>query len=115
MRLFNTLQKHPALTLKELIQRTTKHDQVTVYRTIELFEKLGIINKLRLGWETKIELSDIFRHHHHHLTCLACGKIKALEEEPIIEKRINLLAQRLDFKPVDHQLEIRGYCKSCRP
>ena len=65
MNLFGHLQNHPALSLKELIKLADSQDQVTVYRNIDLFEKLGIITKLRLGWNTKIELSDKFKHHHH--------------------------------------------------
>lgn len=114
LRLFGILQSHPALTLKELIALTHKHDQVTVYRNIDLFEKLGIINRFRLGWNTKIELSDLFRHHHHHLTCVSCGKIISLPEDNLIEKQINLLTVKKDFTPIDHQLEIRGYCSACK-
>lgn len=114
MRLFGLLQHHPSLTLKQIIKRTTKHDQVTVYRNVDLFEKLGIINRLRLGWHTKIELSDIFQHHHHHLSCVNCGKVWALKENNVIENQISQLAMAKDFKPMDHQLEIRGICKTCQ-
>lgn len=114
MRMFGLLQRHPALTLKELIRLTHKHDQVTVYRTVDLFERIGIINRLRLGWHTKIELSDLFQHHHHHVTCIRCGKIIDLEEDNDIENNIARLTKRLGFTPTDHQLEIRGYCQHCK-
>lgn len=114
MRLFGLLQKHPALTLKELIGLTKLHDQVTVYRNMDLFERLGIINKIRLGWHTKIELSDIFQHHHHHLSCVKCGKVIALRNHAILEKEIASLSKRAGFKPMDHQLEIRGLCRNCQ-
>lgn len=114
LRLFGNLQSHPALTMKELIKLTNKHDQVTVYRNVDLFESLGIINRLRLGWTTKIELSDLFLHHHHHLTCSKCGKTWAMAEDQHIETRIESLARSKGFKPLDHQLEIRGLCKDCQ-
>lgn len=114
MRLFGVLQNHPALTLKELIKLTKRHDQVTVYRNMDLFEKLGIINRLRLGWRTKIELSDIFQHHHHHMSCVNCGKVWTLKENIVIENQISKLAESNAFKPIDHQLEIRGLCKACQ-
>lgn len=114
MTLFGLLQNNPALTLSKLIKLLNSHDQSTVYRNIKLFEKLGIINKLRLGWNTKIELSDMFKHHHHHLTCLKCGKIIALKENKIIEQQLEELAKQLNFRPTDHQLEIRGYCQKCK-
>lgn len=111
--LFLLLQKHPALTLKRLIELSPNQDQVTVYRNVDLFEKLGILNRIRMGWETKIELSDMFIHHHHHFTCINCNKIYDLPDDPIIEKRISNLAKRKSFKATDHQLEIRGLCQDC--
>ncbi len=114
LRLFAILQRRPALTMQELIKLVETHDQATVYRNIDLFEKLGIINRLRLGWQTKIELSDIFVHHHHHFTCVNCGKIYDLPDNQIIEKEIAVLAKSKFFKPMDHQLEIRGLCQNCQ-
>lgn len=114
MRLFSVLQNRPALTMQELIPLLDRHDQVTVYRNITLFEELGIVNRLRLGWQTKIELSDIFRHHHHHFTCVSCGKVINLPEDPTIEKHISLLAKNDGYKTMDHQLEIRGLCPACQ-
>lgn len=113
LRLFGNLQAHPALTMKELIKLTAKHDQATIYRNVDLFEKLGIINRLRLGWNTKIELGDLFRHHHHHIACTQCNKIWALNEDPIIEEQIEKAARTKGFRPTDHQLQIRGLCQDC--
>lgn len=114
MRLFGLLQSYPALTLKELIRLTNKHDQVTVYRNVELFEQLGIINRLRLGWQTKIELSDVFQHHHHHMSCVNCGKVFVLKDSSVIENEIGRISRASGFKPLDHQLEIRGLCANCQ-
>ncbi len=114
LNLFALLQKRPALTLQELISLTYQHDQATVYRNIDLLEKLGIVNRLRLGWLTKIELSDLFIHHHHHFTCTNCGKVYDLQDDQIIEKRIKKLALNENFVATDHQLEIRGVCTTCQ-
>ena len=114
MRLFGLLQKHPALTFKQLLRLSPQHDPVTLYRNVELFENLGIINKLRLGWETKIEVSDVFRHHHHHFTCVSCGQVINLKENAIIEKQIKNITRQLSLKAMDHQLEIRGLCPKCQ-
>ena len=114
MRLFGHLQNQPALTFKDLMRLNKQHDEVTLYRNIELFEKLGIVNRLRLGWNTKIELSDIFQHHHHHFSCTSCGKVIPLPEDSLIEKRIVSLMSDQRFKATDHQLEIRGLCTRCQ-
>lgn len=114
LRLFAILQKRPALTMQQLIPLLSQHDQVTVYRNIDLFEELGVVNRLRLGWQTKIELSDKFMHHHHHFTCTNCGKVFDLPDDPLVEKQINQLGEGQNFKVTDHQLEIRGICINCQ-
>lgn len=111
--LFETLQTHPALTIGQLIKYLSKYDQATVYRNIKLFEELGIISRLRLGWESKLELSDKFQHHHHHITCTKCGSVITLKEDPLLEKRLAVLAQKYEFVQSDHQIEIKGVCKNC--
>jgi len=113
LRLFAILQKRPALTMQQLIVLLNRHDQTTVYRNIDLFEKLGIVNRIRLGWHTKIELSDVFIHHHHHFSCLKCGRVINLPENRIVENQIAQLGASKQFKAMDHQLEIRGLCQTC--
>lgn len=99
--------------MSELIDLLKRHDQATVYRNIKIFEQLGIINRLWLGWNSKLELSDIFQHHHHHLSCVRCGQVVALAENPVIERMIGELSRQNGFKTMDHQLEIRGLCQNC--
>lgn len=113
LRLFVILQNQPALTIQELIRLSHKNDQATVYRNIIVLEKLGVISRLQLGWHSKLELSDMFRHHHHHLTCTKCGRIIGLTEDSLLEKQIAKLAKDQGFKQTDHQLEIRGICAAC--
>ena len=48
-------------------------DRASLYRNITLFEKLGLIQRVYIGWKYKIELSDVFSNHHHHISCLKCG------------------------------------------
>lgn len=114
MQMFGLLQNQPALTTKELIRLMKHHDPTSVYRTLDLFEKLGIITRVQLGWHSKVELSDVFQHHHHHLTCTKCGKVSVMQEDEAIENRIKLLASATNFKATDHQLEIRGLCAKCQ-
>jgi Fur family ferric uptake transcriptional regulator len=88
-------------------------DRVSVYRNIELFEKLGIVHRIYVGWKYKLELSDEFIAHHHHLSCLSCGKVIDIEDEKHIDEFIQEVAKKFGFKPRRHQFEIDGYCKDC--
>ncbi len=47
---FDALFGHEPLTMSQLIAKLKgKVDRVSVYRNVELFEKLGIVNKLYFG------------------------------------------------------------------
>ncbi len=111
---FKTLSGHEPLSMAEIINKASKVDRASVYRTIGLFEELKIVRRLNLGWKYKIELSDKFSHHHHHLTCSKCGKIIPITEDIKLETHIRMLAAREHFKPEDHELEIHGLCRTCR-
>ena len=113
IRLFAILQNHNTLTIHELIALLDRHDQATVYRNIKLFEELGILRRLQLGWHSKLELSDVFQHHHHHMTCTNCAKVYILRDNPVIESEIARISHNSSFRAIDHQLEIRGLCKNC--
>lgn len=89
-------------------------DRASLYRTVSLYERLGIVQRIYIGWKYKIELSDIFSHHHHHISCLRCGKIVAITDEDHIERLIMQLAKQHGFEAQSHQLEIRGYCQRCQ-
>jgi Fur family ferric uptake transcriptional regulator len=89
-------------------------DRVSIYRNIELFEKIGIVHRIYVGWKYKLELSDQFVAHHHHLSCLSCGKIIDIEDEKHIDVFIHKVSDKYGFKPRRHQFEVDGYCKDCQ-
>lgn len=114
IRLFRILQRNPALSIPELIKLSAKHDQATVYRNLILFERLGVVTQLRLGWNSKVELTDKFAPHHHHLVCINCQKIVALPEDNNIESAISMLGAKYGYTQLSHQLEIQGLCMACQ-
>lgn len=89
-------------------------NRASTYRIIELFEKLGIVHRLQLGWKYKIELSDDYIAHHHHMTCTTCGTVYEFEENSMIELELKQVTMERNFAMQHHQLEIRGICASCR-
>src|SRR5437868_3633705 len=53
-------------------------DLVTVYRTLNSFEKAGIIKKVDLRKDSaQYELAHT---HHHHIVCTDCGKTEDFEK-----------------------------------
>lgn len=112
---FRTLQDKEPQTMKQIVNNCQSIDRTSVYRTIRLFERLGIIRKLQIGWKYTIELSDSFNDHHHHLSCLRCGKIIPFEEGAELDHYLQKIARSQQFDMCEHQLEIQGYCKDCQP
>lgn len=88
-------------------------DRVSVYRNIDLFEKLDIVHRIYIGWKYKIELSDEFVAHHHHLSCLECGKVIDIQDEKHINEFIESVAAKVGFIPRRHLFEVDGYCEDC--
>jgi Fur family ferric uptake transcriptional regulator len=72
------------------------------------------VHRLQIGWKYRLELTDAFTHHHHHLSCTLCGKVIPLPEDPMLEMRLRAMAGSQQFLAQDHQLEIRGQCKNCQ-
>lgn len=111
---FDLLLDQEPLTLAELYERAAgKLDRASLYRIVALFERIGIIKRVNIGWKYKLELSDKFAEHHHHLTCIKCHKITPINEQEL-EEFVGRLATNNRFKPLEHQIEIQGYCEVCQ-
>lgn len=87
----------------------------TVYRTLQLFEKIDIVYKLNFddGF-SRYELNQgTGDHHHHHLICLKCGKVLEVKLDLLdsLEKKIE---DDEDFTIIDHNVKFYGYCTSCK-
>ncbi|WP_071027845.1 Fur family transcriptional regulator [Peptoniphilus raoultii] len=87
----------------------------TVYRTLQLFHKLGILDQITfedniVRYELKLKNKG---HRHHHLICLNCGKITEVNVDKLdaIEEEIK---NKYKFEIVDHSLKVMGYCEDCQ-
>lgn len=110
---FEALVGCEPLGMHELVGRVNKIDRASVYRAVELFERLGIVQRLNTGWKYKLELTDKFAEHHHHLTCTNCGRSIEMNENEL-EDHIAKLAAAHNFKPTSHQIEVQGLCNNCQ-
>ena len=111
---FDALQHHRSLTMAELVKACSGVDRASVYRTVEVFEKLGVVVRIPNGWKYRLELGDAFHEHHHHATCTNCGASIALPEDKTLEKRLHELAARRNFTLQSHQIELTGLCEACQ-
>ncbi|NLW22364.1 MAG: transcriptional repressor [Tissierellia bacterium] len=87
----------------------------TVYRTLQLLEKLNIVYKVNFddGYN-RYELNyDSENHQHHHLICLKCGEVVEVKLD-LLENLENQIETENDFKIIDHNVKFFGYCAKCR-
>ena len=104
-------QDHP--DVDELYNRVSKIDTkisiATVYRTVKLFDEVGIVTKHDFkGGKARYE--QLNESHHDHLIDIKTGEIIEFVDDEI-EKLQNKVAEKYGYKLVDHKLELYGIKK----
>ena len=101
-------EDHP--DVDELHKRVSKLDSkvsiATVYRTVKLFEEVGIVAKHDFKGN-KARYEQATQEHHDHLIDINTGEITEFVNEDI-EKLQEKVAAKLGYKLVDHRLELYG-------
>lgn len=86
--------------------------KATIYRMLPYLINSGIIREvLRCQNRPKYE-RDFGMPHHDHLICIKCGRVIEFKVDKIEELQ-DKVCREYGFKPIEHRLGIRGYCKSC--
>ena len=117
--ILNTIMEHHSehLSCDDIFNIVIEEDReigiATIYRTLQLFEELGIVHRVNFddGF-SRYELIVGQEDNHHHLVCLECGKVievklallEALEKEIEKEEKFNIM---------DHNVQFYGYCNDC--
>lgn len=112
---FLNSKKH-LLTASEVYDMVSKDSSTlnfsTVYRNLEILLKTGLVKRVNLDNGVNSYELNIDNHHHHHLICLTCGDTETITYCPI-EEINKSIKQSSEFTPIDHKLEIYGYCIKC--
>jgi Fur family transcriptional regulator, ferric uptake regulator len=90
-------------------------DRVTVYRTLSLLKRHGLIDELDLmhmqGEKHFYERRP--QRDHIHMACLRCGKISEHESD-LFDRLKGQIERDCRFHIVVSRLEVGGYCAECR-
>jgi len=78
----------------------------TVYRTVKLFDEVGIVDRLEFG-DGRARYEDADRDHHDHLFDLRTGEVIEFVE-PEIEALQEKIAQKLGYRLMGHKMELFG-------
>jgi Fur family ferric uptake transcriptional regulator len=107
------------LSADAILERAQKIDpnvhRVTVYRTLEMLKKMGLLDEL--------DLLHIHGHRHYyeshgprdhiHVACLRCGKVREVESD-LYEQMKRQIERDTGVKITVTRTEIGGYCEACR-
>lgn len=102
-----------AAGVHEKAQKIAKQDinPSTVYRTLEVFERLGVAHHVHLGHGAGvIHLSE--SDPHHHLTCDRCGSTIDVPSEAL-EGFFTELRASYGFTVNPSHFALGGYCRDC--
>ncbi len=83
--------------------------RATVYNTVELLEKAGILSKNVFGQNSA--MYEVNHDNHIHLVCKKCGKIREVENMHIEGHIMQLNTE--DFIPESFAITIYGICGEC--
>ena len=100
------------LTINQILALVITSERTSVYRTLELFSKLKIVEIINIDWKRSYELAEPFSEHHHHLICNKCNRIVKIDQ-PKLEQLIGTIVNEYGFNDVKHHIELTGLCKNC--
>lgn len=87
--------------------------RATVYRTLELLVRSGLVERVDLGGQQAYYEYVFGREHHDHLICLGCGTIIEFTS-PAIEDLQRTVCREHQFEIRHHSHKIFGRCQKCR-
>jgi Fur family transcriptional regulator, ferric uptake regulator len=96
-----TLQEHPNI------------GRVTIYRTLELLNKLNLVCRVHAPDGCRSYMMRRPTEHHHHLVCSRCGQSVDFTDcdLSILEKKIS---EKTGYIIEGHLLELYGRCHDCQ-
>ena len=103
----------PLEIYQNLLKKKRRIGLTSIYRSLDLFESLGIAFKITNGSAVKYKLCEM-EDHHHHIVCKTCGHVVEFNFCDISGWSEKVM-ESTGYQVVDHQLNFYGFCKSCKP
>src|SRR5438552_7094960 len=98
--------------LFKMKEKSVKISRATIYRTLELLVKSGMVRRVHLGEDHYHYEHVSGNSHHDHLVCTTCGAVIEFHD-PLLEARQREICARKKFTPTFHNLQILGVCDAC--
>ena len=114
LHVFQNLPKGNHLSAEELQELLDKRGEgislSTIYRSVKLMSRMGILRELELAEGHKhYELNQPYPHHHHHLVCIQCNKTIEFNNDSILKHSLKQ-CEKEGFQLIDCQLTVMAIC-----
>jgi Fur family transcriptional regulator, ferric uptake regulator len=86
---------------------------VTVYRTLDRLENLGLIQRVHQENGCHMVMKAAVGHE-HYLLCTSCGKAVLFDGDDLT-RLVTRVESSSGYKISDHWLQLFGLCPSCQP
>ncbi|HEY9815441.1 MAG: transcriptional repressor [Synechococcales cyanobacterium K44_A2020_017] len=115
---FQNLAKGKHLSAEDLYNRLHAQGEnislATIYRTLKLMARMGILRELELAEGHKhYELNQPAPYHHHHLICVRCNQTIEFKNDSILRSGVKT-ADKNGYHLLDCQLTIHAICPACQ-
>lgn len=98
---------------RQLAEAGEQVGKATVYRTLELLLRAGVVQEHDFGEGFKRYEPLVAQSHHEHLICTGCGRVVEFSSDRL-ERMNQLIADEHGFRHHHHRLEIYGVCRTCQ-
>ena len=97
----------PPATSSQPAAATPRCNRASVYRALQVFERVGITTVHMRGWTPYISLAEPFQPHHHHITCTMCGAHHDVAT-PELEAALQAAARSHGYSLGQHSVTLSG-------
>jgi Fur family ferric uptake transcriptional regulator len=114
LHVFQNLPKGDHLSAEELHdllhQRGESIALSTIYRTVKLMARMGILRELELAeGHKRYELNQPVPHHHHHSVCIQCNRTIEFKNDSILKQAMKQV-EKEGVQLIDCQLVVHTIC-----
>lgn len=118
LKIFQNLPEGNHLSAEDLFNLLESQDEQislsTIYRTLKLMARMGILRELELAEGHKhYEINQPYPYHHHHLICVRCNKTIEFKSDAVLKVGTKT-SQKEGYYLLDCQLTIHAVCPTCQ-
>lgn len=115
LEILTSTRSHPGVEwiYQEVRKKFPSVSLATVYKTVELFVRMGIIQEISIARD--VSRYDARMDPHPHVTCINCGRVDDVEGEFLLsEEARESVEKATGYKILKEETMYLGYCKDCR-